>query len=120
MVFIQAPKSRKYEENTKSGKRISLSLLQKDICKQLKIVLAKIIIIIIAITETINDDKGRTIEAIKNDKGVKEKIKIANAINLKDIFLSRTNIFRKARKYIIKTRIPDIAIIKKPKGNNFS
>ena len=77
-------------------------------------------VIIIAIIETINNEKGISIEVIKNDEGIRKKIKIANTVNLKDIFLSRINIFRKIKKYIAKTRIPDIAIIKKPKGNNFS
>jgi len=117
-VFIQAPKSRKYDENIRRGKKISLYLLQKDISKQLKTVIAEIIIIIAAIMETINNDRGISIEIIKNDEGMRKKIKIANTANFKNIFLSRINIFIKTKKYIAKTIIADINIIRKPKRNN--
>ena len=86
-MSIQAPKSKKYDKNTKRGEKTSLYLLQKDIFNQLKTVTARITVIVVTITGTINND-GTSIEVAKNDKGIKTKIKIANAMNLKDIFLS--------------------------------
>ena len=68
--------------------------------------------------ETTNSDEGTNMEVMKNDEGTRKKTKVVNTANLKDILLSRINIFRKIKRYVAKTRIPDIAIIKKPKGNS--
>ncbi len=85
-----------------------------------KIIIVKIIVVIATAIEIKNNDEDIKMEVKKNDKGMRKKMRIADIANLKNIFLSQANIFRKIKKYSVKIIIADINIIKKPKGNSLS